>query len=82
MRGNTRGDGRPPFSLSITLDFTCTEFKISAQVVKREVRFLCDDSCFLVKGWLMEHHKEVLEIVRQQVPYVDRIKIFVDSHTI
>ena len=69
-------------AVNVTLNFGEVEYTLPAQIQGREVILLCDDSCLLLKGWLMEYHGEVLQIVRENFPDVNRIKIYVNSHLV
>lgn len=73
---------KQPYGISVVLQFSKHDEHINACVVDREALILCDDKDFIMRAWLATHPQEVLDIIRETIPEIKRLKIFVNSHRV
>lgn len=78
MRGNENVTAIASIQgLNLELRFGDHTINVSACVVGKELKILCDE--FPIQNWISEHKKEVLAIVAEELPSVRRLQIYANT---
>lgn len=64
--------------INLELRFGEHTINVPACVVGKELRVLCSE--FPMQNWIIEHKKEILDYVREEVEQVRILKIYADLH--